>query len=65
MKPIIIKFDSSGAAIITEDELKKIVDEVYNQGFQDGQKQSFVTTPYVNPYTNPNYYRTDITCQTH
>lgn len=50
MKPIIIKVDSNGAVNITEDELKRIVDEAYNQGFQDGQKQSFVTTPHVNPH---------------
>lgn len=62
MKLIIVKINSNGEIEITEDELNKILDDVYNQGFQDGQKQSFITTPYVNPCTNPNYYKVDITC---
>lgn len=66
MKPIIIKVDSTGGIKITEDELKNIVDESYNQGYQDGQKQSFLTQPTVpitiNPCQSPNYYRTDLTC---
>lgn len=64
MKPIIIKVDSMGEIKITEDELKKIVDESYNQGYQDGQKQAFLTQPTIpiNPCQNPNYYKVDITC---
>ena len=58
MKPIIIKVDSMGNIKITENELKNIVDEAYNQGYQDGQKQSFLTQPWQ----NPNYYKTDFTC---
>ena len=56
MKPIIIKVDSMGNIKITEDELKNIVDEAYNQGYQDGQRQ-----PLIN-YNKPFYYETDITC---
>ena len=41
MKPIIIKVDSMGNIKITKDELKNIVDEAYNQGYQDWQKQAF------------------------
>lgn len=58
MKPIIIKVDSMGNIKITENELKNIVDEAYNQGYQDGQKQPFLTQPWQ----YPNYYKTDLTC---
>ena len=64
MKPIIVKVDSEGKIKITEEELKHIVDDAYNQGFQDGQKQMAITTnPYpINPCQNPVWYKTDVTC---
>ena len=52
MKPIIIKVDSEGKIKITEAELKKIIDDAYNQGYQDWQKNVYVTpTQPMNPYT--------------
>ena len=64
MKPIIVKVDSEGKIKITEEELKHIVDDSYNQGFNDGQKQSYVIPNTIpsNPLQTPYYYKTDVTC---
>ena len=66
MKPIIIKVDSEGKIKITEEELKKIIDDAYNQGFQDGQKQPYVIPNTIpsNPLVTPYYCNTDSTCTT-
>lgn len=64
MKPIIVKVDSEGKIKITEEELKRIVDDAYNQGLQDGQQHT-ITTPYINPVypaQSPVWYKTDVTC---
>lgn len=40
MKPIIIKSDSEGRLLITEEEISKIVDDAYNAGYADGIKSA-------------------------
>lgn len=65
MKPI-IKFymcDSSGRITFTEKEFKELVDEVYNQGFEDGKNKSKLTPFVINPCTPPDYdWAPKITC---
>lgn len=34
----------------TEDELRKLLDEIYNEGYWDGAKKYVYTTPYTIPY---------------
>ena len=60
MKPIIIKVDSEGKIKITEEELKKIIDDAYNQGYQDYQKNVYITTTHPTQPMNP--YTYEVTC---
>ena len=62
MKPIIIKTDSNGKLIVTEEDIKKIVDDAYNEGYKDGKEygeKNPVTITY--PKGNIVYYNHDCT----
>lgn len=68
-KPIMVKIKSEKDGYITlkEEELKKIIDEAYNMGYNEGSKlwtyQSSIrtTTPYNGDQI---YYTTDTTTST-
>lgn len=56
--------NKDGKIEFTEYELKKLLDEIYKEGYADGKNQNYVyTTPYTpySPYITP-IYRT--TCGT-
>lgn len=64
-KPIMVKIKSEKDGYITlkEEELKKIIDEAYNMGYNEGSKlwtyqPSITTTPYNG---NKIYYTTTTT----
>ena len=38
MKPVVIEKDKDGNVRITVDEIKRIVDEAYAEGYEDGKK---------------------------
>lgn len=50
MKPLLIKTDKDGNLKITLEELQKMIDESYNAGYYDGQKNA---TPWYQPITVP------------
>lgn len=52
MKPIILQTDKDGFVKIKTSELKKMFDDVYNEGYKDGQNSHWWT------YTTPYYYTT-------
>ena len=69
MKPYIIYIDEKkledGKIIINQEDFEKIISEVYQQGYDDGQKNNIIApiTPYPtwipDPITNPpNWYTT-------
>ena len=45
MKPIILKADQDGKLLITVDEIRKMVEDAYNEGVADG-KASVQNTLY-------------------
>ncbi len=71
MKPIVLEKDKDGNVHITVDEIKKIVEDAYESGYEDGRKSVpiIVPSPYPStptPYT-PNWIDRDhitITCET-
>lgn len=69
MKPFIIYIDQTkvakGKITLTTEEFEKLINEAYNQGYEDGAKTTITTpiTPYPtwtpDPITNPpNWYTT-------
>ncbi len=64
MKPIVI--DSiDGKIIFTKDKFTKLIEDVYNEGFSDGQKSITSITTYpvyhstpINPNWSNNLYKT-------
>ena len=52
MKPIMVQIDKQGKIDITPEEIKKIIDDAYAQGYSDGKAS--VTTPTI-IYTERNW----------
>ena len=49
MKPIVLQTDKDGFVKIKTNELKKIFDDIYNEGYRDGQNSHWWT------YTTPSW----------
>ena len=48
MKTKIFTKNENGKIEFTENELKKLLDEIYNEGYNDGKSRSYIyTTPYI------------------
>ena len=69
MKTLLIKTDKDGNVKITMEELQKMLDESYNAGYHDGQRDYAtiwyqpVSVPTVNsPNWYDNRYKYEITC---
>lgn len=68
MRPIVIETTKEGYPKITVDELKRIVDSAYDDGYRDGKNSipTITTTPYTPQY--PPTWTSDrsitITCET-
>lgn len=76
MRPIIIEVDKKKILNLTIEDLKKMLDDAYDQGYRDGYNSHWYAYPYVTT-TTPYYYTTggdktgdfkkwwnDITCST-
>jgi len=65
MKYKILQLDANGRISFTKEELEKLLDEVYNNGYEDGRKTCQYTYPYWywKSYltTTPNIVYTDKT----
>lgn len=59
MKPIIVRENRDGQVMLTTEELRKIIDEAYEEGKKDGTVTK-VTYPYwlYKPYEPYNPYKT-------
>lgn len=55
MKPIILEKDKDGNVRVTVDEIKKMVEDAYESGYEDGRKSAPITVPPPYPY-NPTPY---------
>lgn len=64
MKPIVITVDENGEAKLTPEQLQKLIDDAYKQGYEDGYRAVVVTTPTYPPYTTPYYTSPTVTCGT-
>lgn len=54
MKVKVFTKNQNGKIEFTEDELRKLLDEIYNEGYWDGKGNNFFyTTPYTHTYTYP------------
>ncbi len=70
MRPIILKADQDGKLLITVDEIRKMVEDAYNEGVADGKasvqnRSSLISNDLwqkTTPSTIPVYYGTEITC---
>lgn len=63
MKPIVITVDEHGKTTLTPEQLQKLLDDAYKQGYEDGYRSIVVTTPTYPPYTPPYYTSPIITCE--
>lgn len=65
MRPIVIETTKEGYPKITVDELKRIVDNAYDDGYRDGKNSvpSITTTPYTPTWT-ANDHSITISCET-
>lgn len=52
MKYKIFNLDKNGRISFTKEELEKLLDEVYNDGYEQGSKKYIYPTTYTEPY-NP------------
>lgn len=55
MKPIILEKDKDGKLQVTVDEIKKMVEDAYEAGYEDGRKAVPITipsTPFYTPMPN-------------
>lgn len=51
MKPIVLKADENGNIVISAEEIQKMLDDAYNEGYVDGSKATpVITTPYYPDY---------------
>ncbi len=64
MRPIVIETTKDGYPKITVDELKRIVDNAYDEGYRDGKNSipTITTTPYTPTWTSDRSIT--ITCET-
>lgn len=65
MKPVILFSDEHGFVKIKQNELLKLMDDVYNAGYEDGKKSSITLTPtWTSPWTAPpaKYEKYEVTC---
>lgn len=58
MKTKIFTKNNKGKIEFTEKQLKDLLDEIYNEGYNDGSKKYYYTTPYYYRY---NYFDTTTT----
>ena len=49
----IFTLNINGKIEITEEDLKKLLDDSYWEGYSDGSKSYTYTSPNTNPITNP------------
>lgn len=49
----IFTLNSNGKIEITEEELRKLLDDSYWEGYYDSGKSWVYTSPNINPITNP------------
>lgn len=49
---VVIETNKAGKVELTKEELQKMLDDAYNQGYEDGNKSVTVTSPYY-PITLP------------
>jgi len=47
---VVIEKNEAGKVELTKEELQKMLDDAYNQGYADGNRSTTVTYPYW-PYT--------------
>lgn len=62
---VVIETNKAGKVELTKEELQKMLDDAYNQGYADGNRFTTVTSPYY-PITLPTNIEKDyvtITCQ--
>lgn len=51
MKVKIFTKNQNGKIEFTEDKLRELLDEIYNEGYWDGNKNNYIyTTPYTRQY---------------
>ena len=51
MKVKVFTKNQNGKIEFTEDELQKLLDEIYNEGYWDSKKNNYIyTTPYTHTY---------------
>ena len=56
MKVKVFTKNQNGKIEFTEDELRKLLDEIYNEGYWDGKGNSYTyTTPYIYTYPHTRY----------
>ena len=56
MRPIILKIvtNGDGNIVLSEEEFEKIVNKIYEQGVEDGQREARLVNPYINQqHTDP------------
>ena len=57
MKPVVLVVkEKDGKLDITKEELQKMIDEVYEQGYKDGDKKVPIITPIEPDITAPQVY---------
>lgn len=49
----VFTLNSNGKIEITEEELRKLLDDSYWEGYRDSSKSYTYTSPNINPITNP------------
>ena len=63
MKPIVLVKDQDGKVVVTVDEIKKMVEDAYDDGYMDGSsnRPTIVTTPAYPSWWHDHF---TITCET-
>lgn len=69
MKPYVFIKDKEDKIAFTEKELRKLLDEIYDEGVKDGAQKTYVWSPYwstdkwtiTTSGTTPNYTSTSTT----
>lgn len=64
MKPIILKADQDGRILMNADEIAKMVQDAYDEGYKDGHASAPITvTPsFPDVITTPSWKPYEITC---
>ena len=63
MKPIVLKENQDGKIVITADEIERMVNEAYNEGYKDGKANGGITITNPSPWTpTPQPWYTTVTC---